>query len=175
MRRGRHAEIDQVSRQASVPQQRRLLELPGRLLVGLLRESRRQGAGAQRRPQQLRRRVNPRAQKRRLDDFREKIKFVDPAAEALMVVEYYGDSDDEVARRMVEVLAEGHQRLGEPLVVEATDHPSHLGGDRGRRDGRRGPATPRKVPTAGIGHPRALGPRECTALRISRSGYARLR
>ena len=39
---------------------------------------------------------------------------------------------------MVEVLAEGHQRLGEPLVVEATDHPSHLGGDRGRRDGRGG-------------------------------------
>jgi anaerobic glycerol-3-phosphate dehydrogenase C subunit len=37
---------------------------------------------------------------RRLDDFREKIKFVDPAAEALMVVEYYGDSEAEVASKV---------------------------------------------------------------------------
>ena len=38
---------------------------------------------------------------RRLDDFRDKITFVDPAAEALMVVEYFGDSEQEVASKVV--------------------------------------------------------------------------
>ncbi len=40
---------------------------------------------------------------RRLEDFRDKISFVDPAADALMVVEYYGDSEREVASKVSEL------------------------------------------------------------------------
>jgi len=37
---------------------------------------------------------------RRLDAFKDKISFVDPAAEALMAVEYYGDTEAEVGARV---------------------------------------------------------------------------
>lgn len=58
---------------------------------------------------------------RNLVDFKEKISFVDPAADALMAVEYYGDSDAEVADKVAKMKAK-LERAGMGFgFIELTD------------------------------------------------------
>ena len=64
---------------------------------------------------------------RKLDEFKDRISFVDPEAQALMVTEYYGDSDSEVAdkvhmlRMLLESKAFGYGHL------EVTDAKTQAG------------------------------------------------